>query len=98
MRNDSRDQYDDEGIEDPEIEQKHDEENMKHAKEKLFRHKYNSEKKKKKLKGEKEILTENSRSLQSWNNVPRFHMDKLMGKSEKEKRQERVEKLLKKRK
>ena len=32
-----------------------------------------------------QILTENSRSKQSWNNVPRFHMDKIMGKSDKEK-------------
>ena len=47
---------------------------------------------------EKEILTENSRSLLSWNNVPRFHMDRMLGKSDKEKRQERLEKILKKRK
>ena len=78
---------------------------MQHAKEKIYKQKFgssalNSEKKKlKKIKGnEKEILTEGSRSIQSWNNVPRFHMDKIMGKSEKEKRQERVQKILKKRK
>lgn len=54
-------QQDNEGIEDPEIEQKHDEENMQHAKDKLFG---KFDKKKKKLRGgDKEILTENSRSL-----------------------------------
>ena len=31
-------------------------------------------------------LGENSRSIQSWNNVPRFHMDKVMGRTDRERR------------
>lgn len=34
---------------------------------------------------EKQILGDTSRSKQSWSNVPRFHMDKIMGKSDKAK-------------
>ena len=46
---------------------------------------------------DKQILGDSSRSKQSWSNVPRFHMDKIMGKSDKAKQEERLEKILKKR-
>jgi len=46
-------------------------------------------KRKKSLRMENEggdLLGEKSRSVQSWKNVPRFHMDKIMGKSDKVKK------------
>ena len=35
---------------------------------------------------EQDILGQNSRSVQSWSNVPRFHMERIQGKSEKQKK------------
>ena len=50
----------------------------------------------KKSEDEQDILGANSTSVQSWNNVPRFHMERIMGKSEKVKRQELIDNRLKK--
>lgn len=42
---------------------------------------------------DKQILTEDSRSRQSWSNVPRFHMkEKGMGVNEKMKKDEKINK------
>ena len=43
------------------------------------------------------MLGENSRSMQSWKNVPRFHMDKIMGRTDRDRKQEKLQKILKKR-
>ena len=39
---------------------------------------------------DEDILDSNSRSVQSWSNVPRFHMDSIMQKSLKQKKNERL--------
>jgi len=51
------------------------------------------------LDDEEKILDSNSRSKQTWENIPRFHMDLIMGKTnDKKKKQERLDKVLKKQK
>ncbi len=43
------------------------------------------------------ILDQNSRSVQTWNNIPRFHQDIINGKSfQKKKKQEKLDRCLKK--
>lgn len=48
---------------------------------------------------EEKILTSESLSCKTWKYVPRFHMDLIMGKTnDKKKKQERLDKILAKRK
>jgi hypothetical protein len=70
-----------------------DEENMDHVAEKLM--KKGKEPKKKLNDGEK-ILGNESRSVQFWKNLPRFHQDIINGNNQvKKKKRERLERSLK---
>ena len=57
-----------------------------------------TQKKLRRFGDEEKILDSESRSCQTWKNVPRFHMDHIMGKTNdiKKKKQERIDKVLKK--
>lgn len=49
------------------------------------------------LNDDEKILDQNSRSVQTWSNVPRFHQDIINGKSfQKKKKQEKLDRVLKK--
>ena len=102
-------------IENEQLEQKFDDENMKHAIDKL--NKKNSGGKslilsdkevsdQRKVKAqrrvnikrgddEQDICGKDSRTVQSWSNVPRFHMERMFSKSDKDKRKEKVDLRLK---
>jgi hypothetical protein len=51
------------------------------------------------LDDEEKILSSESRSKQTWDNIPRFHMDLIMGKNlDKKRKQEKIDKVLAKKK